>query len=115
MKYGSLLLSLLILLGVSASWVAAISLEFRRTPQSLVSLTRRSLLPVSLGVHPRGTSGEGSGNNKITNGRDLHVRIIAFVRLSKLPDCRMEASITVYDQHHLGWQRYYSLVPSTFL
>ncbi|RXW21451.1 hypothetical protein EST38_g4404 [Candolleomyces aberdarensis] len=69
MKYASLSLSLLIVVGVSTSWVAATLLEFRRVPQSS---TRGSLLhSTSPGVHPRGTSGGGPGDNRITNHLDL--------------------------------------------
>ncbi|KAJ2928438.1 hypothetical protein H1R20_g8656, partial [Candolleomyces eurysporus] len=65
MKYASLSLLHLIMLGVLTSWVAATSLEFRRVPHSSA---RRSSGP---SVHPRGTSGDGPGDNSITNHLDL--------------------------------------------
>ncbi|KAJ2925291.1 hypothetical protein H1R20_g11803, partial [Candolleomyces eurysporus] len=72
MKYASLSLSLLNVLCLSTSWVTATSLEFRRVAQSSASSKRGSLLPsTSSGLHARGTSGDGPGNNRMNNHVDV--------------------------------------------
>lgn len=102
MKYRNPCLSLLIVLGVSGSTTAT-SLEFQRIPQSSVSSTRGSLLPyISSDIHPLGTSGDGSGNNSITNHLDLRVRIEC---LSGGSTRLLNGMETVFDQYFFGRQR----------
>jgi hypothetical protein len=79
MRYASLLLSLLVVLGVSTGWVTAVSLKFQRVPQFSVSPRGSLLPPTSSSADSLGTSGDGPGNNRLVNHMDIRVRFVEFI------------------------------------